>query len=185
MKKEDAHYTKLLADHLVNAKGFYDYGIAKGLCKPESVKLTVSARQAIVKQMDKSGVSQRKIAKAVGVDQSTVRADLGLRENPSKSEGKSLTHANGQSDKQKSTYGGLSACDYDWDKPNPDHFKDDNEMYAAQADNYCHEAIHLGEAFPLLTKSVSKTLIKSKIASAQKVADVWTQLVAELRSRAK
>ena len=25
MKKEDAHYTKLLADHLVNAKGFYDY----------------------------------------------------------------------------------------------------------------------------------------------------------------
>jgi hypothetical protein len=38
-----------------------------------------------------AGMSQRQIAKAVGVDQSTVRADLGLRKNPSKSEGKSFT----------------------------------------------------------------------------------------------
>jgi hypothetical protein len=37
------------------------------------------------------GLSQRKAAEVLGVDPSTVRADLGLRENPSLNEGKSLT----------------------------------------------------------------------------------------------
>ena len=51
----------------------------------------MAARRETASKLIEGGMSQREAAKALGVDPATVRSDLGLRENPSKSEGKSLT----------------------------------------------------------------------------------------------
>jgi ParB family chromosome partitioning protein len=74
---EDKRYTKLLSDHLLNAKGFFDYGVDRGLTTPESTRLTIIKRQQEAKRLVNSGMSQRKAAKALGVDKRTIGRDVG------------------------------------------------------------------------------------------------------------
>jgi ParB family chromosome partitioning protein len=76
-KQEDKRYTKLLTDHILNAKGFYEYGIDRGLMTPESVRLTISKRQEEAKRLVNDGMSQRNAAKLLGVPRRTLRRDLG------------------------------------------------------------------------------------------------------------
>jgi N6-adenosine-specific RNA methylase IME4/DNA-binding CsgD family transcriptional regulator len=85
----DKNFNKLLGDHLLNAKGFYDYGIEQKLITAESLRLTIAERQEQVKALVNGGMSQRKAAKALGISQRQVQRDL--RRNGSKSEAKRLT----------------------------------------------------------------------------------------------
>jgi hypothetical protein len=72
----DSKFTKLLSDHLLNAKGFYDYGIEHGLTKPEDIRLTVDARKKTARALVDSGMSHREAAKALGVNHTTITRDL-------------------------------------------------------------------------------------------------------------
>jgi DNA invertase Pin-like site-specific DNA recombinase len=72
----DNDFTKLLGDHLVNAKGFYDWGIQRGLTKPEDIRLTIEARRGTARALVDGGLSQREAAKVLGVSEGTVRNDL-------------------------------------------------------------------------------------------------------------
>jgi N6-adenosine-specific RNA methylase IME4 len=87
----DKALAKDYVDLLVSAKSIGQRLIDKGIIDAQDVRLTIAARKEAAVKLVESGVSQRRVAKMLGVDQSTVRADLGLRDNPSKSEGKSLT----------------------------------------------------------------------------------------------
>lgn len=75
--KIDEVFTKLLGNQLLNAKGFYDYGIERGLMTPEALRLTVEKRQERSKALIQSGMSQRQAAKALGVSRGTIERDIG------------------------------------------------------------------------------------------------------------
>jgi predicted transcriptional regulator len=61
----------------------------EGHTTQEKLRLTVAARRETATKLVEGGMSQRQVAKALGVDESTVRADL--RENPAEDAGKSRT----------------------------------------------------------------------------------------------
>jgi 16S rRNA G966 N2-methylase RsmD len=73
---EDNEFTRLLGNHLLNAKGFYDYGIKKGLTSAESLRLTIAKRKETARALVKNGMSIRDAAKALGVSKSTVQTDV-------------------------------------------------------------------------------------------------------------
>jgi len=75
----DKEFVKLLGTHILNAKGFYDYGIKRGLATPEDMKLTIAARQKTAQTLVNGGMSQRQAAKALGVDPKTIRNDVGKK----------------------------------------------------------------------------------------------------------
>lgn len=86
---DDKEYARLIGDQLINAKGFYDYGIKRKLITPESVRLTIAARTEQAKLMRDAGMSQRQVAKALGVNQATVSRDL--MQKASKGDAKRIT----------------------------------------------------------------------------------------------
>jgi hypothetical protein len=79
---KDLEFTKLLANHMMNAKGWLDYGVERGLTSPQDLRLTVAKRVETVKALKDTGMSQRKIAKTVGVSPKQVRRDLGGAKGP-------------------------------------------------------------------------------------------------------
>lgn len=87
----DKEYSPLVADLLVTAKGFYEFGIKRGLMKPEELELTIAARQQKAKELVDAGMSQRQAAKVLDVSQSTIRDDLKASSNYSGNEQKLLT----------------------------------------------------------------------------------------------
>lgn len=86
-QKIDREFTRLLGNQLINTKGFYDYGVSRGLTSPEGLRLTISKRQEAVKALVDKGVSKRKAARVLGVDEKTVRNDLtkGMRKKSAES----------------------------------------------------------------------------------------------------
>jgi phage N-6-adenine-methyltransferase len=72
----DPEFTKLLSQHLLNAKGFYDYGVREGLTTPEALRLTIAKRQETARALVGGGMSKRKVAKMLGVNEGTVRNDV-------------------------------------------------------------------------------------------------------------
>jgi len=74
--KTDKKFTKLVVNHLQNAKGFFDYGIEHGLTTAADVRLTIAKRQETAKALIEGGMSQRQAAKVLGVSQSTIRDDV-------------------------------------------------------------------------------------------------------------
>jgi DNA invertase Pin-like site-specific DNA recombinase len=72
----DDDFTRLLGDHLLNAKGFYDYGIKRGLTKPEDLRLTIEKRRKTARELVNGGMSQRDVAKTLGVSKGTIQNDL-------------------------------------------------------------------------------------------------------------
>jgi len=76
VKRTDPEFTKLLGNHILNAKGFYDYGIDRGLTSAEDVRFTITKRQEEAKRLVNGGMSQRKAAKLLGVGKDTVRRDV-------------------------------------------------------------------------------------------------------------
>lgn len=96
MTKTSGEFTKGLGQILSGAKALYDFGVEKGLTTPRELRLTVMARQVEAKKLIASGVSRRQAAKALGVNESTVRADLQGAGKSRKSAGKSRTRSNGR-----------------------------------------------------------------------------------------
>jgi hypothetical protein len=67
----------LVAAHILNAKGFLDYGVKRGLTSHEDVRLTITKRVEVAKALRGQGMSERKIAKVIGVSRSAIHRDLG------------------------------------------------------------------------------------------------------------
>lgn len=72
----DKKFTKVLSSLLVNARDLTSWGIAGGHTTESELRLTVLGRKAEAKRIVASGVSQRKAAEALGVDEKTVRRDM-------------------------------------------------------------------------------------------------------------
>lgn len=85
----DQEFTSHIIKLLTATKGMSDWGEAKGLLDVEKVRLTVAARKEKAKELVDAGMSKRQAAEVLGVDESTVRADV--RENPAQKAGKSRT----------------------------------------------------------------------------------------------
>jgi len=68
-------FTRLLGNQLLNTKGFYDFGIKEGLTTAEDLRLTISKRRETAQAMIESGMSQRQVAKVLGVNEKTIRND--------------------------------------------------------------------------------------------------------------
>jgi hypothetical protein len=68
---QDKEFTRLLGDHLLNVKGFFDYGIKRGLTTPEAFCLTIAKRQEAARALVNGSMSQRAAAKLLGVDEKT------------------------------------------------------------------------------------------------------------------
>lgn len=78
------------AARLERLDGRCDVGsIERGLTTPEDFRLTIAKRQEAAKALVNGGISRRQAAKALGVDESTIREDV--RENPAPDAGKSRT----------------------------------------------------------------------------------------------
>src|SRR5262249_18256354 len=76
LSKTDPEFTKLLSNHIINAKGFYDWGIDRGLTRPEDVRLSITKRKEEAQKLVNGGMSRRQAAKVLGANEGTVRNDL-------------------------------------------------------------------------------------------------------------
>lgn len=85
----DKEFTQIIINGLENYRSLVDWGIAGGHTTAEQLRLTIEARKEKAKKLIGSGLSQRQAAKVLGVDESTVRADL--RKNPAENAEKSRT----------------------------------------------------------------------------------------------
>jgi N6-adenosine-specific RNA methylase IME4 len=100
-KKEQGDlFTKIAGKILGDVRDLVEWGIDTGHTTADKLRLTITARREEAKRLTDTGMSQRKAAKALGVDPSTIRADLGLRDYPSKKEGKSRTKAERRADRE-------------------------------------------------------------------------------------
>jgi hypothetical protein len=75
--KKDEEFIKHINGLLAHVAGLGDWGIGRGFAKPEDYRLTVEKRKEVVKVLTDQGLSQRNVAKALGVDKKTVLRDLG------------------------------------------------------------------------------------------------------------
>jgi N6-adenosine-specific RNA methylase IME4 len=89
MKKHDEAFTKIAGKLLTGVRDLVDWGIEGGHTTAEQLRLTVQARREAASKLVQAGASKRQAAKVLGVDESTVRADL--RGNPADNAGKSRT----------------------------------------------------------------------------------------------
>lgn len=72
----DDKFTKPIASALTALRDLVDWGVAGGHTTPDQLRLAVIPRTAIP-ELKAKGLSNRKIAKLTGVDEKTVRNDLG------------------------------------------------------------------------------------------------------------
>jgi hypothetical protein len=72
----DGNFTKIAVGLLTNVRDLVDWGVEGGHTTEERLRLTVSARQVRAKELVDYGLSQRKAAKILGVDEGTIRNDL-------------------------------------------------------------------------------------------------------------
>jgi N6-adenosine-specific RNA methylase IME4/DNA-binding CsgD family transcriptional regulator len=85
------NFTKIAGKLLTNVRDLVDWGVDEGHTTAEQLRLTITARRETASKLIEAGMSQREAAKVLGVDESTVRADL--RENPAQAAEKSRTKA--------------------------------------------------------------------------------------------
>jgi phage N-6-adenine-methyltransferase len=72
----DKEFNKLLTEHMLNAKGFFDYGMKRGLTSPEEVRLTIAKRKETARALVEGGMSQRQVADLLGVNHKTIQRDV-------------------------------------------------------------------------------------------------------------
>ena len=70
-------FTKIAGKLLVGVRDLVEWGVEGGHTTPERLRLTVAARREETKALIESGMSQRQVAKALGVPKSTVARDVG------------------------------------------------------------------------------------------------------------
>lgn len=98
MSQENDAFTKIAGKLLTGVRDLVDWGVDGGHTTPEQLRLTVEARRETAAKLIEGGLSQRQAAKALGVDESTVRADM--RENPAENAGKSRTKAERRAERE-------------------------------------------------------------------------------------
>jgi N6-adenosine-specific RNA methylase IME4/predicted XRE-type DNA-binding protein len=69
-------FTKIAGKLLSDVRDLVDWGVEGGHTTHEKLRLTVAARRETAAKMVEAGMSQREVAKALGVSQSTVRDDV-------------------------------------------------------------------------------------------------------------
>ena len=72
----DPRFTKLLGEHMLNAKGFYEYGLENKLIDEQQLRFTIDARKKEAIKLVESGMSRRKAAKVLGVSPSAIDRDV-------------------------------------------------------------------------------------------------------------
>jgi N6-adenosine-specific RNA methylase IME4 len=72
----DDRFTKITAGLLTKVRDLVDWGIEEGHTTADQLRLTIEARRELVAKLVEGGLSQRQAAKALGVDEGTVRGDL-------------------------------------------------------------------------------------------------------------
>jgi N6-adenosine-specific RNA methylase IME4 len=72
----DEKLTELTGDVLAAVSAQVRHLVDVGLVEPDKLRLTIEARRERAKELIDSGMSQRKAAEALGVDEKTVRNDL-------------------------------------------------------------------------------------------------------------
>jgi hypothetical protein len=76
------------------------------------------------------------------------------------------------------------ACDYDWSNVKVADFGNPTKAYKAQAEQYCREALHLAEAFPLLSNKIDRGSVTDKeIQNVREVTQAWLKLTETLTQR--
>jgi phage N-6-adenine-methyltransferase len=112
----DREFTRLLGNQLLNAKGYYDYGLKKGLVTPDALRLTIAKRRETARALVNGGMSRRKVAKALGVGEATIRRDV--RQNDAKSASELRTRPLGGFSANRTTRELLAQSDQnDWRTP--------------------------------------------------------------------
>lgn len=91
MKKQEAaeEFTRIAGKILTDVRDLVDWGVETGHTTQDKLRLTIAARREAATKLVESGMSQRQAAKALGVDEGTVRGDL--RKNSAESAEKSRT----------------------------------------------------------------------------------------------
>jgi hypothetical protein len=85
----DEEFTKIATGLAINARDLIEWGIRSGNTTADKMRFTVEARRSEAQELTKpvaeggKGLSKRKAARLLGVDESTVRHDL--RGNPAES----------------------------------------------------------------------------------------------------
>lgn len=82
MSKQDDLFTRSWATVISAVKDHHDLQLDRGLINEDKLRLTIMERQRQARALVDAGVSQRKAAKALGVDPKTVRNDLAGKKSP-------------------------------------------------------------------------------------------------------
>lgn len=79
MKKHDEEFTSIAGKLLGNMRDLVDWGIAGGHTTAEKLRLTIAARRETAAKMIEAGMSQRQVAKALGVSHTQIQKDTGSK----------------------------------------------------------------------------------------------------------
>lgn len=75
-KQGDDLFTKIAGKLLTDVRDLVDWGVEKGHTTPEKLRLTIAARRETATKMIEGGMSQRRVAKVLGVSHTQVAKDL-------------------------------------------------------------------------------------------------------------
>lgn len=98
MSQGNDDFTKIAGKLLTGVRDLVSWGVDGGHTTPEQLRLTVEARRENAAKLLEGGLSKRQAAKVLGVDESTVRADM--RENPADNAGKPRTKAERRAERE-------------------------------------------------------------------------------------
>jgi predicted XRE-type DNA-binding protein len=88
-RADSQRFTKIAGDLLIGVRDLVNWGIDTGNTTPENIRLTVAARREAAIKLVEGGMSQRRAAKVLGVNQATISRDV--MQNASGSDAKSAT----------------------------------------------------------------------------------------------
>jgi len=182
----DKEFVKLLGTHILNAKGFYDYGIKRGLATPEDMKLTIAARQKTAQTLVNGGMSQRQAAKALGVTQTTISRDV--KHNVSKIETKSVTGKDGKNPatkpkKAKAT--SMSADDPIQEPYDPDCITD-QQRWEWSLGHFAGDAVAMRAFWTRQFGDWEKFKVPSPLVKlVEQAAKAWAEFASELTREEK
>jgi N6-adenosine-specific RNA methylase IME4/predicted XRE-type DNA-binding protein len=102
----DDAFTKIAGKLLSDVRDLVDWGVEEGHTTQEKLRLTVMARRETAAKLIEAGMSQRAVAKALGVSKSTINDDV---RKPDKSARKSTTKAERRAEREQELAGQQTA----------------------------------------------------------------------------
>lgn len=169
--KQDPEFTKLTGKLIANVRELAEWGVETGTLdqnalQEEIVRRTPAIRKEAARKLIESGMSQRQAAKVLGVDEGTVRADVGkklTRNNSAKSAEKIRTHNAPEEDEPES----------DVEDIEPQNYSAAFLLRADQAHTFAEDCQKLLDGIDAKKRS--------ELASAARAtAEAWTQLARKI-----